>query len=265
MDPRYRNALLLGVADDFRSPAPAAGLLPVPDGDDRVATIHHVAPGSLVGLLPLQPCRGIPYVAGPGPGQEAAELLLRLLGLEVLEVVVDGQWQRHLQPGVQVGQHRFRDHLLLVSGGQHVLQDQPVGSGGQHHLRDQPVGSLGQRRNHHQSQTGPRRDRHERQEPQDSLPDRLAQVVRLVELAVAGDPDPEGEGNAPVPARRLTHRCRFHAVTVLRRDPEVRSRSRTGLAGQKTTDRSHDEHDRKHRSPRQGQTPDPALARATAS
>jgi hypothetical protein len=27
-------------------------------------------------------------------------------------------------PGIEVGQHRLEDHLLVASGGQHVLQDQ---------------------------------------------------------------------------------------------------------------------------------------------
>src|ERR1700676_4489059 len=67
--------------------------------------------------------------------------------------------------------------------------------------------------------------------------------------------------------KRLALRCWFHAVTVLRSDPDVRSRSRTGLAGQRTQPTggimsTTADIDR----PSQTQPPDPALdARAAAS
>ncbi len=100
--PRYRYAVFLGVADDFRGSSAAPGLLAVPDGDDRVAAVHHVASGSLVGLVAIQPARGLPLVASPG--QQAPELMFGGIALEVLGVLLGVQRQRHLQPGIMVGQ-----------------------------------------------------------------------------------------------------------------------------------------------------------------
>ena len=127
-----------------------------------------------------------------GPGQQAAEFFFRGFGLEVLLVVRGRQRQRHLKPGVRVGQYL---------------------------LCDQPVGPLGERRNHHESHPGCRRHGQKFDEPAQRLPDRRAEGVRVGEVAVAGDSDPEVEGNAPVTARRAGLPCWPHPVTVLRSDP----------------------------------------------
>ena len=99
--PRQRYALFLGVADDFRDSPLAPGRLAVPDGDDRVGSVHDVAPGSLVGLVAGRRIRGLPDIAGLV--EEAAELSLRVFGSEVLDVVLGGQRQRHLEPGILLG------------------------------------------------------------------------------------------------------------------------------------------------------------------
>ena len=180
--PRYRYAVFLGVTDDFRGSSPSPGLLAVPQGDERVAAIHHVAPGSLVGLVAIQPIRSLPGRFAR-PGQEAAELLFRGFALEVLDVLFLGQRQRHLEPGILIGEYL---------------------------LGDQPVGSFGQRRNHHENQSDPWGDGHQFLQPAQRLADRRAEGIGIREIVMAGDPDPEGERNAPVTTRLFTRLCRFH-------------------------------------------------------
>jgi hypothetical protein len=93
------------------------------------------------------------------------------------------QRQRHLEPGILVGEY--------LPG-------------------DQPVGSFGQRRNHHENQSGPGGDGHQFLQPAQRLADRRAEGIRIREIAVAGDPDPEGKRNTPVTTRLLARLRRFH-------------------------------------------------------
>ena len=132
--PRHRHALLAGVRHDRGGAAAAPGRLAVPQRDEHVGAVHHVAAGPLVGLVAAVPRPGHPDRGGPP--EQLGELGLRGVRGEVGQVVPGRQRQHGLQRGVRPGQHLGRDQPVGPLGQRGDDQQGRLGAGAQEPLDD---------------------------------------------------------------------------------------------------------------------------------